>query len=117
MTEEERAENETAKTGLKQSLDTADDLSKEMGALLPRLWVVFRKESVGMQATQLHFVTTQRAAYAQSELKGSILLGSIGSGYEPRTYEQQDGERLAEQRQVRYQLLKSFNSSIRKRRL
>ena len=80
MTEEERAENETAKTGLKQSLDTADDLSKEMGALLPRLWVVFRKESVGMQATQLHFVhdSTSRVRPKRTQGQHSSRIHRIG---------------------------------------
>jgi predicted ribosome quality control (RQC) complex YloA/Tae2 family protein len=108
---------------LKRRLDATYMLLSEMQGLLPRLYVVFREESVGNLARRLHLTLTNRVHAARAEFEESTFLrenerqNTFLRENERQNYFHQDLKLANIQEEVKPKLLRSFNRSIRKRRL
>jgi hypothetical protein len=103
---------------LKASLESADKLLKEMERLLPPLLVVFRGERVGRRATRLWMIMVRRSNFFKLFLSGGLDFESNEINGKPsKSWNQQIEEMWKSQDEAKRDLLKSFNASIRKRRL
>jgi hypothetical protein len=99
---------------LRTNLASADKLLKEMEGLLPRLFVVFRNQAVGNQATRLHRSMLRRLQSLR-EPSGRLVMDTHTGSW--KSWEDRNREASELQNRAKQQLLTSFNSSIRKRRL